>query len=238
MLAAVLRLCAVAATHCMFCRTAAAFSCTVLRSRAPGGGIRASSQLRLQRHSMTTAMTASTTHAVYAEGQDMGELFELYAAPEQIGIQKGPPTTLKVNKPRQAVHRDGDWHRAVHIWLINSKGELVLQKRSKFKDTFPGIAGVPLVLVGLLQYYCAVLHDGCASVVQLLIIASAACQADHVCYYVITTGYWDVSVGGHMTAGDDSLVTATKETGEELGIEVKPEQFEVTCLVIVCMYLY
>jgi 8-oxo-dGTP pyrophosphatase MutT (NUDIX family) len=44
------------------------------------------------------------------------------------------------------------------------------------------------------------------------------------------TGYWDVSVGGHMTAGDDSLLTATKETGEELGIEVKPEHFEVTCL--------
>jgi hypothetical protein len=101
---------------------------------------------------MTTAMTACTTHAVYAEGQDMGELFELYAAPEHVGIQKGPPTTLKVNKPRQAVHRDGDWHRAVHIWLINSKGELVLQKRSKFKDTFPGIVAIQPVHFGLLVY--------------------------------------------------------------------------------------
>jgi isopentenyl-diphosphate Delta-isomerase len=55
-------------------------------------------------------------------------------------------------------------------------------------------------------------------------LSSSACLSTMLC-----TGYWDVSVGGHMTAGDDSLVTATKETAEELGIEVKPEQFEVTC---------
>ena len=40
-------------------------------------------------------------------------------------------------KPRSAVHRDGDWHRAVHIWIINDKGEILLQRRAPDKDTHP-----------------------------------------------------------------------------------------------------
>jgi isopentenyl-diphosphate delta-isomerase len=36
------------------------------------------------------------------------------------------------------VHAEGDWHRAVHIWMYNSHGKLVLQKRAAGKDTFPG----------------------------------------------------------------------------------------------------
>jgi isopentenyldiphosphate isomerase len=36
------------------------------------------------------------------------------------------------------VHRDGDWHRSVHIWVLNSeKGELLMQKRVAFKDSWP-----------------------------------------------------------------------------------------------------
>ena len=31
---------------------------------------------------------------------------------------------------------------------------------------------------------------------------------------------WDVSVGGHITSGDDVMFTAIKETEEELGVEV------------------
>lgn len=41
-------------------------------------------------------------------------------------------------KLRRLVHRDGDKHRAVHVLVFNSKGELFLQKRSMLKDTFPG----------------------------------------------------------------------------------------------------
>lgn len=40
-------------------------------------------------------------------------------------------------KPRSAVHRDGDWHRAVHIWIVNDKGEILLQRRAPDKDTHP-----------------------------------------------------------------------------------------------------
>jgi len=40
-------------------------------------------------------------------------------------------------KPREEVHRDGDWHRAVYVWILNSKKELLLQKRSPEKDSHP-----------------------------------------------------------------------------------------------------
>ena len=39
---------------------------------------------------------------------------------------------------RSEVHRLGLRHRAVHVLVYNSKGELFLQKRSMTKDTFPG----------------------------------------------------------------------------------------------------
>ncbi|KAJ3695423.1 hypothetical protein LUZ60_000800 [Juncus effusus] len=44
-----------------------------------------------------------------------------------------------VAKPRGLVHRDGDYHRAVHVWIYaESTGELLLQKRSDCKDSWPG----------------------------------------------------------------------------------------------------
>ena len=39
---------------------------------------------------------------------------------------------------RREVHRTGVKHRAVHILIFNSKGEVFLQKRSMQKDNFPG----------------------------------------------------------------------------------------------------
>ena len=41
-------------------------------------------------------------------------------------------------KPRGEIHAKGLMHRAVHILLFNSKGELFLQKRSMNKDEQPG----------------------------------------------------------------------------------------------------
>ncbi len=42
-------------------------------------------------------------------------------------------------KSRTAVHKDGDWHRAVHIWIINSKREILLQRRCPTKDSDPNM---------------------------------------------------------------------------------------------------
>lgn len=42
-------------------------------------------------------------------------------------------------KDRKEVYKDGDLHRTVHIWIINSKKELLVQKRSPKKDTYPNL---------------------------------------------------------------------------------------------------
>jgi isopentenyldiphosphate isomerase len=39
---------------------------------------------------------------------------------------------------RQEVHRRGLKHRAIHVLVVNERGEVYLQKRSFKKDTFPG----------------------------------------------------------------------------------------------------
>src|ERR1051326_1260053 len=41
-------------------------------------------------------------------------------------------------RPRSEIHRLKLNHRAVHILVFNSRGELFLQKRSRQKDCFPG----------------------------------------------------------------------------------------------------
>lgn len=76
-------------------------------------------------------------------------------------------------KPRHLVHRDGDWHRAVDIWLVNPERGILLQRRVANKDSWPN--------------------------------------------------RWDISCGGHLSAGDDPLAGAMRELFEELGLIVQPE---------------
>lgn len=59
----------------------------------------------------------------------MGEQFDLYDA-------AGQP--LGRTKERALVHRDGDWHRSVNLWIVRPDARLVLQERSPWKDTWPG----------------------------------------------------------------------------------------------------
>lgn len=40
--------------------------------------------------------------------------------------------------PRSTVHREGLWHRAVHVYLLRSDGRLLLQRRQRDKDIWPG----------------------------------------------------------------------------------------------------
>ncbi|MCI8396281.1 MAG: NUDIX domain-containing protein [Clostridia bacterium] len=51
-------------------------------------------------------------------------------------------------KSRNEVHSKGYWHKGVHIWIINSKRELLVQRRSANKDVYPNklyisVAGHP-----------------------------------------------------------------------------------------------
>ncbi|XP_062157192.1 nudix hydrolase 3 [Alnus glutinosa] len=45
-----------------------------------------------------------------------------------------------ISKPRGDVHRDGDYHRAVHVWIFaENTQELLVQRRADFKDSWPGL---------------------------------------------------------------------------------------------------
>lgn len=64
--------------------------------------------------------------------QDDHELFDL-CSPD------GAP--LGRQKERALVHRDGDWHRSLHIWVViqgeDGSPHVLLQRRSAEKDTYP-----------------------------------------------------------------------------------------------------
>ncbi len=68
--------------------------------------------------------------------QDPDEPFDLYA-------EDGAP--LGRTKARARVHRDGDWHRSLHLWVVlgpspgAARGDaiVVFQRRSAQKDTWP-----------------------------------------------------------------------------------------------------
>ncbi len=65
--------------------------------------------------------------------QDPAERFDVVRA-------DGAPTGR--TKPRAAVHRDGDWHRSVHVWVYGRDETgtpfLLFQRRGLGKDTWPG----------------------------------------------------------------------------------------------------
>lgn len=44
-----------------------------------------------------------------------------------------------ISKMKSEAHRDGSWHRAVHIWIYNSRGEILLQLRAKGKLLYPAM---------------------------------------------------------------------------------------------------
>ena len=50
---------------------------------------------------------------------------------------KGNKTGIKLH--REEIHKKGYWHQSVHIWLINNKNEVLLQKRSLNKSSNPGM---------------------------------------------------------------------------------------------------
>ncbi len=63
---------------------------------------------------------------------DPNDLFDVYDA-------AGRPTGRL--KRRADVHRDGDWHRSFHCWVVCEGGPVpavLLQRRGAHKDTWPG----------------------------------------------------------------------------------------------------
>ena len=83
---------------------------------------------------------------------------------------------LGVQKPKADVHRDGDWHRSVHVWIVAPDGRILLQRRSLKKENHPGM--------------------------------------------------WDVSSAGHLSAGENAIDAAIRETAEEIGMQLREEELE------------
>jgi isopentenyl-diphosphate Delta-isomerase len=77
-------------------------------------------------------------------------------------------------KPKGDVHRDGDWHRAAHVWLVTPDRRVLLQLRASVKENWPDL--------------------------------------------------WDVSVAGHVAAGESAVDAAVREAFEELGLVLAPEE--------------
>jgi isopentenyldiphosphate isomerase len=52
--------------------------------------------------------------------------------------------SLGATKARVAVHRDGDWHQSMHLWVVfdDAAPHVLLQRRSLTKDTNPGLVDV------------------------------------------------------------------------------------------------
>lgn len=95
----------------------------------------------------------------------MDELIDILTA-------DGAPTGITAMKTE--AHLKGWFHPTVHIWFYTIDGKILVQKRAKNKDTFPGL--------------------------------------------------WDVSVAGHIGAGEEITTSAVREVAEEIGLPLSEKQ--------------
>jgi isopentenyl-diphosphate Delta-isomerase len=56
---------------------------------------------------------------------------------ELIDICDESNNLLNIQKMKSVAHKEGLWHRASHVWIYNSQGEILLQLRSKNKNLCP-----------------------------------------------------------------------------------------------------
>jgi len=61
---------------------------------------------------------------------------------EQIDVLAPDGKPAGIRKPKDAIHRDGDLHRAAHVWIIATDGRILLQRRSLRKENNPGESAI------------------------------------------------------------------------------------------------
>ena len=49
----------------------------------------------------------------------------------------GEPTGESID--RNIAHENGMFHKSIHVWIVNSKGELLVQRRNSNKKTYPNM---------------------------------------------------------------------------------------------------
>ncbi len=57
---------------------------------------------------------------------------------EMLEVLDDSGQPLGTTKPRGQMHRDGDWHRAFHLWVLHADGYVLLQRRASGKDLAGG----------------------------------------------------------------------------------------------------
>lgn len=65
----------------------------------------------------------------------------MYSDEELFDVLSESGERTETKKRRGDIHRDGDWHASVHIWVVRRRSggmECLLQKRADSKDSFPG----------------------------------------------------------------------------------------------------
>lgn len=90
---------------------------------------------------------------------------------ELIDILDADGNYTGITLMKSEAHKKGLFHPSIHVWFYTDKGEILIQKRGKYKDTHPGL--------------------------------------------------WDVSVAGHVGAGEDIIVSALREVKEEIGLAIQ-----------------
>ena len=58
---------------------------------------------------------------------------------ELVDVRDSNGMSLGVRKLKSEVHRDGDWHRAVHVWIVTPQRQVLLQRRARVKENHPGL---------------------------------------------------------------------------------------------------
>lgn len=82
---------------------------------------------------LRNSATGDTTESlVTGKGSDKVPPEEYFDVLDENGEKTGR------TKLRREVHRDGDWHRTVNIFVVKGD-EVLLQKRCAAKDSYPGM---------------------------------------------------------------------------------------------------
>lgn len=111
-----------------------------------GNGVRRANVASMLLNNADPPIATAGGVGMFSDGQELDELFDVVAEPAALGLL-GSSSVLRtgVTKQRGHVHRDGDWHRSIHVWVVirdpmgAGNHQVLLQKRALTKDTNPGL---------------------------------------------------------------------------------------------------
>lgn len=62
-----------------------------------------------------------------------------YYEPSFLDVYTQQGEMMQEHVSYDRIHRQGLWHKGVHVWVLNSKGEFLIQRRSLKAQTTPGL---------------------------------------------------------------------------------------------------